>query len=180
MENDRLGPLNSIIGTFSFMVFGVVGYLNLRIPWNSTEIVFGVIVGLIFGFISKLIFIRLLSILNGDIRKSRGSRAIKEVVRRSTVFMFPYAVLVFLAAYFLGWAAASALFSAAIMNTGVMVSSEVGKLKEKPVVRNTIATSLTATAISYLWMYSAGYLKDAPAMLQSLVTMGLTLLGVKI
>lgn len=94
--------------------------------------------------------------------------------------MLPYAVLVVLTTFFMGWASAAALFSAGIMNTGVMVSAEVGKLKEKPVIRNSIVTSLSASAVSYLWMYSAGFLKDAPVLLESLVSMGLALLGVKL
>lgn len=179
MEKDKLGPLCSLIGACSFMVFGIVGYMNLRSPWNITNIVFGILVGLIFGFIGKLLFSLLLTLLNNDIKKSEGKGAIKAAVRRSTIFMFPYAVLVFLSSYFLGWAAAAVFFSAAIMNTGVMAATEIGRLKGKPAIKNTIATTISAALVSYLWIFSAGYLKNVPAMLESLVTLGLSVLGVK-
>jgi len=179
MEKDKLGPLSSFMGTISFMGFGILGYINLRTPWNMTNIVFGIIVGLFFGFISKFIFSRLLSILNKDLRNIQGKGTIKRLVKRCTIFMFPYAVLTFLAEYYLGWAAAAVFFSAGIMNTGVTISLEVGKLKGKTAIKNTIVTSLSAAAVSYFWVFSAGYLKNVPGMVESLLALGLSLLGVK-
>jgi hypothetical protein len=179
MDNDRLGPLASFIGTCSFITFGIMGYINLKNPLNITTIVFGVIIGFLFGFLAKFFLYHLLSILNGDVKKEKGKESLKAAVNRSTIFMFPYAILALLAEFFLGWAAAAVFFSTAIMNTGVMASMEVGKLKGKSSIKNTIASSLIATAISYLWIFSGGYLRNFLILVDGAVTLGLSILGVK-
>lgn len=180
MEKDRLGTLSSIIGTFSFMVFGVVGYMNLKSPMNKTNIIFGVLVGLLFGFVSKKIFAVILNILNGDIREKHTKGIISSTVSRSTVFMFPFATMALLSAHFLGWQSVGVFYSSAIMSTGVMASTEIAKLKEKVAIRNMIATSVSAFLLSYLWMFSAGYLKNVPGILESIIRVLLPLIGVKI
>lgn len=180
MEKDTMGPFSAFIGTLSFMAFGMIAFMDLRNPLNKVNIVFGLVVGLLFGFVSKLLFTKLLSVLNGDIKNNHGRIAIKATVKSSTIFMFPYALLSFLAAYFLGWATAAVFFSAAIMNTGVTASTEIAKLKGKPAIKNSIATSLAASAVSYLWMYSAGYLKTTLNLVDSIAKLILSLVGVKI
>lgn len=180
MEKDRLGPLCSVIGTFSFIIFGIVGFMNLSSPFDLFNVIFGIISGVLFGFVGKFVFTRLLSILNGDIGKAHGKKAIKAAVRRSTIFMFPYAILALLSAYFLGWAASAVFFSAGIMSTGVMASGEISKLKGRNAVKNNIATSLAASAVSYFWMFSAGYLLIILSTLETVVKLALSSLGVKI
>lgn len=179
MDKDRLGPLGSLIGTLCFIVFGIVGYMNFKAPLNIGSLIFGALVGLLFGIITKSLLGRLLSLLNRDVVKEQGKKAVSTTVKRCTIYMFPYTVMVSLAAYFLGWAAAGVFFSAAVMSTGVVAATEVSKLKGKGTVRNNIATSLTASVISVLWMISSAYLKNVPGILDSLITMASTLLGVK-
>lgn len=180
MEKATMGPLCSLMGTFSFMAFGVIGYMNLRTPWDKTNIIFGILIGLIFGAITKKVFSVALGLLNSDIRTNHGKGVIKATVRRSTVFMFPFAALVIMAAYFMGWSNAGVFYSAAIMNTGVLASMEISKLKGKVAIKNTIATSVCASLLSYLWLFSAAYLKNVPAILKSVMSFLLPMMGVKI
>jgi hypothetical protein len=180
MEKDKLGPLSSIIGTISFMVFGVMACINLKIPLNKTNIVFGIIIGLFLGFFSKKIFIIILSLLNSDVKKEHGKDIVSKTVKKSTIFMFPFATMVFLATIFLGWTTAGVFYSAGVMNTAVMASMEIGKLKGKVGIKNTIATSIAASLLSYGWLFSVGYIKNIPPILESGVRLLLPLMGVKI
>jgi hypothetical protein len=178
MEKDKLGSLGSFIGTLCFIVFGIVGYMNLSAPLSRGGIIFGIIISLIFGFITKFFMGNFLSLMNRGIAKDQGKRVVKSIVKRCTIYMFPYAVMVSLAAYFLGWSAAGVFFSAALMNVGVVAASEISRLKGKDAIRNNIATSIIAVAISFLWMISSNYLKNIPGLLDGVITMALGLMGV--
>ncbi|MCX7841746.1 MAG: hypothetical protein N2489_01560 [Clostridia bacterium] len=178
--NDRLGPFNAFLGTISFIAFGVISYMDLKAPLEIANIVFGAIVGLLAGFLCKKLIYWLIALLNKDLRQQHGKEAILKTVHRSTVFMFPFALMLALSTFLLGWTTGGVFFSAAVMNTGVMASAEIAKLKGKAAIKNTIVTSVSASIISYSWLLSAGYLKNAPGLLKSLAGFVLPLMGVKI
>lgn len=179
MEKLALGPLCSFLGTISFIAFGIVACVNLRAPFDPVIYSVAAFVGIFFGFLYKKLVSIMLRILNSDVRKDVGSNSIKKVVNRSGIFMLPFALMFFIASYFLGWTGAAVFFSAAAMNTGVLASAEFAKLKGKTAVKNTIAVTVTSTAVSYLWMFSANYIKNVPVLIKAGIGILLPLLGVK-
>jgi hypothetical protein len=179
MEKVSLGPLCSILGTLSFIAFGILACVNLRAPFDPVIYIVAGVVGIFFSMLYKKIISFLLKLLNSDVKKEIGSDSIKKVVHRSGIFMLPFALMFFLASYFLGWTGAAVFFSSAAMNTGVLASTEFAKLKGKTAVKNTIAVSATSTVVSYLWMFSSNYLKNVPMLIKAGIGFVLPLLGVK-
>lgn len=147
-----------LLATICFAVFGAVAYLFSGPKFSYLNIIFGIVVGLIFAWLCTRLMALFFGIANSHLRQQHGPGFALGAVARGMLSMVPYAVLAFLAVYFLHWKTATLFISAAIMAAGAAAGAEIGKLgKPRPV--NFILPTLVAFAVSAGWMYSIGSLQ---------------------
>lgn len=158
--------MRSLLRKICFATFGITAFVNFEDKYNIVNILYGIVVGLIFGFLCKAFLSGILGMLNGDLKQNHGRKVISYTVERGMAFMIPFAVMAALATFYMGWSMTSGFVSAAIMTAGVSAASEIGKLKGKAEFKNTIFTSVISWAFSTLWLFSAGYLGKFPAYIE--------------
>lgn len=163
--------LKSFIGIICFVAFGVISLMDINYPDNPVNLSVGIILGLLFSFISKKLFSSMLSMFNGKLKNTHGKGVIKAKVSSGMVYMLPFAIMAFASAYYLGWTANSAFLSSAIMTCGALTGVEIGKLKEKPAIADTIVTSASAAVLSAVWIMSAGFLRLMPGYVVAIIKM---------
>lgn len=149
-----------------FMSFGITAFINPVDPLNLTNIVFGAVIGLVFGFFCKKFLSGVLGLFNRDLKKEHGRKIISRAVEKGMTFMFPFAVMALLAAFVMKWSLTGGFVSAGLMTAGGSAAVEVGKIKGKPALKNTILTSVISWAFSTLWLFSGGYLGKIPPYLE--------------
>lgn len=139
-----------LLRNLSFIVFGFVLFFDPFAPYNAFNIGFGVIVCLLIGWLYK-IFLRLFLVaVNKELRQNLGKGVIYMAVDNAMLFLIPFAVMVAVATYLLNWHVGTVFMSAAFMIVGTSAAIEVGRLLDKPSMRNTVAASAVA------FMFSAG------------------------
>lgn len=52
------------------------------------------------------------------------------------------------------------------MSAAASSSMEIGKLKQKQEIKNTVITSLAAAAFSALWIFGSGFLAGVPSLIE--------------
>jgi hypothetical protein len=162
--------LAMFLATICFAVFGAVAYLFSGPKFSYLNIIFGIVVGLIFAYLSTRLMAFFFGIANGHLRQQHGRGFALGAVARGMLSMLPYAVLAFLAVYFLHWKTATLFISAAIMVAGAAAGAEIGKLgKPRPV--NFILPTLIAFLVSAGWMYTIGSLQVVLGLVKTLTGM---------
>ena len=154
--------LVSSLGSLAFVSFGIGTFATPVLGLTVANVIFGVLVGLIFGMFCKLFLTGLLSRGNAEVKQKWGQGVIKAAVEKSFVFLIPFAVMALLAVYFMGWNFAPVFVSAGLMSAGALAAMEVGRLKGKKEVKTSIVASVVAWVFSSLWVFSAGYLSKVP------------------
>lgn len=167
MEDYQKGNgLRGFLRRICFIFFGILAFSNPLDLYNPYNIGFGAIAGLFFGFLCRLFLIRLLSALNPQIKQHIGKNAISAAVNRGMMFMIPFTVMAFFSFYYLKWFITSGFLSVGIMSAAACASIEIGKLKQKQEIKNTVVTSLTASAFSTLWIFGTGFLAVVPGFIE--------------
>lgn len=170
MENYQKGNgLRGFLRMLSFMVFGILAFSNPMDKYNPYNIAFGAITGLFFGCLFRFFLVRLLSVLNAQLRKNSGRKAIPTAVSRGMLFVFPFSIMALFSYYYLRWFMTSGFLSAGIMSAAASASIEIGKLKEKQEIKNMLVTSLLAAAFSVLWIFGTSLLAGLPGLIEGLV-----------
>lgn len=170
MANYQKGNgLRGLLRILSFMLFGVMAFSNPLDQYNPYSIVFGAFIGLLFGFLCRLFLVWLLSLFNKQLRQNNGKKAIAAAVSRGMLFLLPFAIMAFLSHYYLHWFMTSAFLSAGIMSAATSASIEIGTLKGKQELKNTVVPSLVAAAFSALWILGTGLLVAVPGLIEGLV-----------
>jgi hypothetical protein len=167
MEDYQKGNgLRGFLRMLCFMVFGVLAFTNPLDLYNPYNIGFGVIAGLLFGFLCRLFLVWLLGAFNPQVKQSHGRKAISTAVSRSMLFLLPFAVMAFVSFYYLGWYITSGFLSAGIMSAAASAAIEIGKLKQKQEIKNMVVTSLVAAAFSALWIFGTGFVAGVPGLIE--------------
>jgi hypothetical protein len=169
--------LHALLRKLCFIVFGITAFVSLAERFNPVNIAFAVVVGLFFAFLYKAFLSGLLGLFNPDLKKEHGKKIISYAVEKSMAFIIPFAVMAFLSKFIVGWSITGAFVSAGLMATGVAASMEVGKLKGRQEIKNTILTSGIAWAFSTLWLFSTGLLVRVPGYIEGGVRLISTLAG---
>jgi len=159
--------LKSLIHSLCFMAFGVSAFSNPLEPMNLINILFGILVGLIFGWIFKKLLTGFLGLFNGKTKKESGKRAIRTAVDNGMLFAVPFAVMLVLATFVLNWSMTVAFISAGIMAVGTATAIEIGKLKGKQEIKNTVVTSGMSFLFSFIWTMSYQFLAKTPPYIES-------------
>jgi hypothetical protein len=170
MEDYQKGNgLRGFLRMLCFMVFGVLTFANPLDKYNPYNIGFGVIAGLFFGFFCRLLLVWLLSAFNPQVKETHGHKAISTAVSRGMLFLLPFAVMAFVSFFYLGWYMTSGFLSAGIMAAAASASIEIGRLKQKQEIKNTVITSLVAAAFAALWIFGSGFLAGVPGLIEGVV-----------
>lgn len=170
MENYKKGKgVRGFLRILSFIIFGVLAFSNPLDKYNPYNIIIGGLIGLFFGFLCRLFLIWLLKAFNGQLRKTSGKKVISFAVNRGMLFLLPFAIMALFSYYYLGWFISSGFLSAGIMTAATSASIEIGKLKEKQEIKDTIASLLVGAGFSTLWIFGTGVLAGAPGLIEGLV-----------
>lgn len=156
-----------------FAAFGVTALLDIADPYDPVNLVFGALVGLVFGFIVRRFLSGIVGVMNRDLRESHGKHAASLAVGKGMTFLVPFAVMATLATFLLGWSVPGGFLSAGLMTAGIAGSMEIDRLKGKTNARNNLAASMVCGAFSALWTLGIGYAGMVPAYIDG----GLQLLG---
>jgi len=162
-------PWYSLAALFCFAVFGVIGLLNPFDRFNPVSIILGITVGICFGFLCRLLLSVVLGLANRSLKTPHGRGIVGAAVARSMLFLLPFALMSLLAAYVLRWSALSAFVSAGLMTAAVAAAIELGRIKAKPEIKDTILASVVAWALSAAWIYALGFLGRLPLYVESAV-----------
>lgn len=155
-----------LIHSLCFMAFGISAFSSPLDRLNIYNIIFGILVGLIFGWLFKSFLKGFLGLFNGKTKKEKGKRAIKTAVDNGMLFAIPFAFMLVLATFVLNWSMTIAFISAGIMAVGTATAIEIGKLKGKQEIKNTILTSGMSFVFSFVWTLSYQFLAKAPGLME--------------
>ena len=168
--NGSGSSFKGFIHSLCFMAFGISAFSNPLDRLNLSNIIFGVVVGLIFGWLFKSLMKIFLGMFNGKTKKEKGKKAIKGAVDGGMLFLTPFAVMLLLATFVLDWSMTVAFISAGIMAVGTATAIEIGKLKGKQEIKNTILTSGMSFLFSLAWTVSYQMLEKAPPLIEGGIT----------
>lgn len=167
--------IRKLITRLCFGAFGVTALANLADPWNPVNLVFGFLAGLIFGALCRKFLSVILGAINGDLKKEYDKKVIAVAVDRGMIFIVPFAGMALAAAFLMGWTITGGFVSAGIMTTGAMSAVEIGKLREKPGLKNTVLASVTAWCFSTLWLFAIPIVGKVPPYLDGGITLLLSI-----
>ena len=159
------------IGYLCFALLGIVGNFHQGQESNLLNIVNGMLIGLVFGWFSMLVLAIFLNIINPALKKTQRRGFARRAVSAGMVFMVPFALMAFVAAYYLHWKSAGLFVSAAISAVAVATGAEISKLYEKPKLWNNIVPSILASASSMAWLYLIVQVQSIPTTLINLYNM---------
>jgi hypothetical protein len=162
-------PGYSLAALFCFAVFGATGLLKPFDRFNPVHIILGVVIGICFGFLCRLSLSVVLGLANRSLKKLHGRGIVGAAVARSMLFLVPFALMSLLAAYVLRWSALSAFVSAGLMTAAVAAAIELGRVKNRPEIKDTILASVVAWALSAAWIYALGFLGRLPLYVEGAV-----------
>lgn len=160
-----------------FIVFGISAYANPADKYNISNIVFGALMGLFFGYLFRTFIKMVLKALNSDVISEYGKNAISSSVEKGMVFIVPFCAMALLAVFAMNWSATAAFVSAGIMTAGASASIEIGKIRGKQQIKNTIASSVISWIFSTMWIFSIGFLSRVPMYAEGIVNLLKVLLG---
>lgn len=167
MENLQKGKhLKRMVGRLCFAVLGICTFLKPLNKENLYHIAFGAIFGLLFGWIFKKFLRWFLRLFNHTFKKEHGKKVFIYIVDTAALFLAPFAAMMLIAAFYLKWSMGVVFVSAAIMATGAAAAYELGKIKGKQEVRNTLSTTFVSMLFSVLWTASTPYLSKIPGYLE--------------
>jgi hypothetical protein len=153
------------VGIICFAILGMVGTFQQGEAFNIWNSLFGMLIGLVFGFLSMTILAMFLRWINPELKKTQPKGFARRAVSSGMVFMVPFAFMAFMAAYFLHWKSVALFVSAAISTVAIATGAEIGKLYEKPKLLNNIVPSILASGCSMAWMYLIVQIQSIPSSL---------------
>jgi hypothetical protein len=172
--------LKWFIGVTCFAIFGVVATFQQGqglTVFSALTTIYGMVMGLIFGFFSMTILGIFLGWINPILKKTQKKGFAMRAVYGGMLFMVPFAVMALIAIFFLHWKSVGLFVSAAISSVAVATGAEISKLYEKPKLLNNIVPSMLATGFSMLWMYTIIQIQTIPSMLMSIYSTATQLLN---
>lgn len=175
----RYNSVKRFIGLLCFTLFGIVATFQQGKEFDPWYLLYGAVVGFAFGWISMFILALLLRLINPGLRKIIKNGFARKAVAQGMVFMVPFAVTAFMAAYFLHWRSATLFISAGISAVAIAIGEEIGKLYGKPKLWNNIVPSVVASACSLAWLYLIVQIQTLPGTVISLYQLAMRFMSVK-
>lgn len=169
--------LKSLVRRLCFMVIGICALANPMDFLNPYNIGFGIFCGLLLGTLFRMFLKGFLGMLNGKFKREKGKVAVRYAVDSGMLFLVPFALMLAIAVFYLGWSMTAPFISAGIMAVGTASAIEMGKIQGKQGIKNTIATSVVSFVFSFLWTMSLTYLNKAPAFIEGGISLLRSLMG---
>lgn len=158
--------MKNLVRYLCFIVIGISAFTNPLEPMNIYNLIFGAAAGLLFGWLFRIFLRAFLSLFNGNLKKEKGKKVIRDAVDNGMLFLTPFALMLLLAVFYLQWSETRGFVSAGIMAVGTASAIEMGRLKGKQEIKNTIASSGISLAFSFLWTLSYVYMAKASALIE--------------
>lgn len=158
--------MKNLVRNICFIAIGISAFTNPLEPINLFHTVFGAVAGLLFGWLFRKFLRAFLGVFNDKLKKEKGKAVIRDAVDSGMLFLIPFAVMMLIAVYYLNWSETRGFVSAGIMAVGTAAAIEMGRVKGKQEIRNTLATSGISFAFSFLWTLSYAYMAKAPAFIE--------------
>ena len=155
-----------LLRNLCFIAFGVTAFYNPLDPLNPYSIGFGIVVGMLLGWLFKKFLRGFLGASNSKLKREKGKKVIYYAVENGMLFLIPFAVMVLIATFILKWSMTTGFISAGIMAVGTAAAIEIGKIVNKREIKNTLITSGISFLFSLTWTLSVRILVKAPGMLE--------------
>ena len=175
----RFNSLKRFIGLLCFALFGIVGTFQRGQEFNPWYLLYGAVVGFVFGWISMFIMALFLRLINPGLSQTIKNGFARKAVAQGMVFLVPFALMAFMAAYCLHWKSATLFISAGISAVAIATGEEIGKLYGKPKLWNNIVPSIVASGLSMTWLYLIVQIQSLPETVISLYQMALQFMSLK-
>ncbi|SHK16385.1 hypothetical protein SAMN02745975_03784 [Geosporobacter subterraneus DSM 17957] len=151
------------------MLLGASAFANPVDKHNPYNLVIGMIIGLFFGWLFKRFMYGFLGMVNRAKDKYQAKRLVRYATDVAMLFLVPFALMLTTAVFYMNWTGISGLISAGLMAVGTAASIELGKLKGKQEIRNTLTTSMVAFLFSMIWIVGFQYVSRVPAWVEGAV-----------
>jgi hypothetical protein len=165
IKNSHSG-LKWFIGVSCFALFGLVASVQQGQGFSwlyLLNLVFGVVIALVFGFFSMTFLAVFIRWINPVLKKTQKRGFARKVVYSAMVFMVPFVTMAFIAVFLLHWKSAGLFVSAAISAVAVATGNEISKLYEKPRFLNNVIPSMLAAGFSMLWLFTIVQIQSLPS-----------------
>jgi len=166
-DNKSNGGL-TLIRNLCFIAFGVTIFSNPLNRFNIYNIGFGIFVCIIFGWLFKKFLRGFLSLFNSNFKKEKNKKAIYYAINNGMLFLIPFALMTLIATFYLNWSITSGFISTGFMAVGTAVAFEMGKLKGKQELKNTIVCSGISFLFSFVLLFSVKILVKAPGLIEGI------------
>lgn len=158
--------MKNIVRYLCFIAIGISAFANPLEPMSIYNLIFGAAAGLLFGWLFRIFLKAFLSLFNGNLKKEKGKKVIRDAVDSGMLFLAPFAFMLLLAVFYLQWSETRGFVSAGIMAVGTASAIEMGRLKGKQEIKNTIASSGISLVFSFIWTLSYVYMAKVPALIE--------------
>lgn len=159
------------------MLFGISAFANPLDPFSPAHLLFGAVFGLFFGWLFKRFLYAFVAMMNRPVKKEWGKKVMRYPVETGMLLLLPFALMLALATFYLKWNHAAPFISAGMMAVGTATAIELGHLRGKTMIRNTIVTSGVSFLFSFLWTFSQPFLNRAPSLIDGGITLVRSLLS---
>ncbi|WP_028307976.1 hypothetical protein [Desulfitibacter alkalitolerans] len=166
---DEKKALRNWIRRFSFMLLGASAFANPVDKLNPYNLIIGMIIGLLFSWLFKRFMYGFLGMVNRAKDKYQARRLVRYAADVGMLFLVPFALMLATAVFIMNWTVTSGLISAGMMAVGIAASIELGKLKGKQEIRNTLTTSFVAFLFSMIWIVGFQYVSRVPVWVEGAV-----------
>jgi len=167
----------ALVRRLCFMAIGIGALTNPMDILNPYNIGVGILLGLLFGGLFRMFLKGFLGMFNGQFKRERGKEAIRYAVDNGMLFLAPFALMLLIAVYYLGWSMTIPFISAGIMAVGTASSIEMGKMLGKQGIKNTIAAAGVSFVFSLIWTLSFSYLNKVPSYLEGGINLVRSVVG---
>lgn len=166
---DENKNLRSWIRRLCFMLLGASAFANPADKLNPYNLIIGMIIGLLFSWLFRRFMYGFLGMVNRAKDRYQAKRLIRYATDVGMLFLAPFSVMLAAAVFLMNWTVTSGLISAGLMAVGTAASIELGRLKGKQEIRNTVMTSFIAFLFSMVWIVGFQYVSRVPVWVEGAV-----------
>ncbi|WP_448522080.1 hypothetical protein [Pseudothermotoga sp.] len=158
----KFSRIKGLIKTLSFAIFGLVAFSKPAREIDPLNLLLSISMGLFFGGFYQLFLVGFMKPFNRDLKQKYDKKAVKKAAQSGLVYFFPFAVVSFIARFFLGWSLVTPLFSSALVVCAFAAANSVNLLREKPRVANTVVAFVVSSVFAVLWIYYSAFAARLP------------------
>ena len=140
-----------------FLVLG--GLAAIQQEGGFDQVVFGIVLGAIFGLGVVAIVGRLAKYLNRELVQKHGEARFNALLYESSLMLIPFTVLAVLSKMFFGWNAAIPFSSAALVGFGATFGVALGKLGDTKRIPLLVVTGGTPFCLGVVWTFLISLLR---------------------